>query len=88
MNKNNLCYCIHTLQYVKHHCVAGYLLVLIIIYYYYYYCYYYYLRGENNSQPPCMSIVDIQKWITKRVTFRQVIKFKHKKRLVVGNTSN
>ncbi len=23
--KNNLCYCLYTMQYVKHHCVAGYL---------------------------------------------------------------
>ncbi len=31
MNKNNLRYCILTLQYVKRHCVAGDLLVIIII---------------------------------------------------------
>ena len=31
MNKSSLCYCIHTLQYVKRHCVAGYLLVIIIL---------------------------------------------------------
>ncbi len=29
--QDNLCYCILTLQYIKRHCVAGYLLVLIII---------------------------------------------------------
>ena len=31
MNKNNLCYCILSLQYIKCHCVAGYLLQVIII---------------------------------------------------------
>ncbi len=31
MNKNNLYYCIFTLQNVKHHCVAGYLLAVVII---------------------------------------------------------
>ncbi len=31
MNESNLCYCILTVQYVKHYCVAGYLLVIIII---------------------------------------------------------
>ncbi len=31
MNKNNLCYCILTKQYVKRHCVAGYLLVIIFL---------------------------------------------------------
>ena len=31
MNESNLCYCILTLQYVKRHCVAGYLLVIVII---------------------------------------------------------
>ncbi len=31
MDKSNLCYCILTVQYVKRHCVAGYLLVIIII---------------------------------------------------------
>ena len=30
MNKNKLCYCILTLQYVKRHCVAGYLLEFIM----------------------------------------------------------
>ncbi len=29
--QDNLCYCILTLQYVKRHYVAGYLLVIIII---------------------------------------------------------
>ncbi len=31
MNKNNLCYCILTLQYIKRHYVTGYLLVIVII---------------------------------------------------------
>ena len=31
MNKSNLCCCILTVQCVKQHCVAGYLLVIIII---------------------------------------------------------
>ncbi len=31
MNKNNLCYCILTLQYIQRHCVVGYLLVVTII---------------------------------------------------------